>query len=938
MASRAPTSARKAGFMPESQMLINYVPGEECRVAIVEDGKLEELYVEQFARASRVGNIYVGKVVNVEPAIQAAFIDFGIGENGFLHVTDLHPRYFPGEDDDATERVGFKTPRRERPPIQAALRRGDEVIVQVLKEGVGTKGPTVTSYLSIPGRFLVMMPWMDKVGVSRKVEDEDLRKKMREILDQLELPDGFGFILRTAGMDRTKLELKRDLAYLLRLWKDMDRRLSVGGKPRLLYSESDLLVRAIRDMLTTEIDQVVIDHDSAIQRAARFMKIVAPRSATKLIHYPGSAPIFHAFGIERQISLIHAREVPLPSGGRLVIDQTEALVAIDVNSGKSRDSRDSETNAYQTNVEAVDEICRQLRLRDMGGIVINDLIDMRDAKHRKDIEKRFQDRFKRDRAKTTTSTISEFGILEMTRQRMRPSHESVHFTDCPTCRGRGMLQRPDSVAVDALRELASILDVERISKVEMVVAPRVAGELLSTKRLLLSRIEQRYGKHVDVRVSDAVSVDRVSFYAYDAEGQDIDVANLPIPRKPKDLKSYTDPEVEADWAEVEEQTTTGTTDLAEPQDIAAEQHPIDINTADLDADLAAITKPGSTPISNGGQQGQGEGGGKRRRRRRRGRGGSGRDGQQAGESHANKQDGAWDGPTAPPESTEGQNGSEGARENDQAQNGSDRTDAQPGGDGQHEHAGEGGGKRRRRRRRGRGGRGGGPDGAPQQQSAPRNDNQQQRPSQHANHSPETGGDWGDDGTPAPSQAQSAAPRSNDSGRSYERPPSEGSPAAEQFDESDEPRTSDHDGGPDDGPHDGQMTGGEGEVGEGGRRKRRRRRRRGRGGRSGDGAPADGGASSAESGSGQPNAGADGSQRPQQQPRPNQPRPNQQRSPQGRDQRGAMPPRALKPAAPVKPPVAPKPAAPAPTPAPRTLYGTVRRKLSASELNKRPKPE
>src|SRR5262245_60474335 len=228
--------------MPDSQMWINYVPGEECRVAIVEDWNLEELYVAKFSWASDVGNIYVGKVVNVEPAIQAAFVDFGVGDNGFLHVTDLHPKYFPGEDDDTTERVGFKTPRRERPPIQAALRRGDEVIVQVLKEGVGTKGPTVTSYLSIPGRFLVMMPGMDRVGVSRKVEDEEQRRQMREILDQLDLPDGFGFILRTAGFSRNKAELKRDLAYLQRLWKDIEKRWSQGGdKPRLVDSESELV-------------------------------------------------------------------------------------------------------------------------------------------------------------------------------------------------------------------------------------------------------------------------------------------------------------------------------------------------------------------------------------------------------------------------------------------------------------------------------------------------------------------------------------------------------------------------------------------------------------------------------------------------------------------------------------------------------------------------
>ncbi|MFZ4576571.1 MAG: Rne/Rng family ribonuclease, partial [Phycisphaerales bacterium] len=595
-------------------------------MAIVEDGKLEELYVERFATANRVGNIYVGRVVNVEPAIQAAFIDFGIGLNGFLHVSDLHPRYFPGEGDDTTERVGHKTPRRERPPIQHALRRGDEVIVQVLKDGVGSKGPTVTSYLSIPGRFLVMMPQMDNIGVSRKVEDDEQRRQMREILDQLDLPEGFGFILRTAGFQKTKTELKRDLSYLQRLWKDMERRLKHGGnKPRLLYSESDLLVRSLRDLLTGEIGQVIIDHETALKRASRFMKIVAPRGAAQLMHYPGRTPLFHAFGVEEQIALIHAREVPLPSGGRLVIDQTEALVAIDVNSGKSRDSRDSETNAYQTNVEAVDEICRQLRLRDMGGIVINDLIDMRRSEHRKDIESRFKERLKRDRARSTVLQISEFGILEMTRQRMRPSHESVHFADCQTCRGRGMVQKSDSVASEAVRELCMLLDVEKIQRVEMVVSPRVAGEMLSGKRQLLTRIERSYGKKVDVRVSEAVPVDRVGFYAYDDAGNDVDLTALPRPKKPKELKPWEDPDAAStDWADNSADQVNH--DEPEPVEEAVEDfalHPIEID----EGNDGPADGPGTDQEST-----DGSGRKRRRRRGRRSKGGApqGQSGPQTG--------------------------------------------------------------------------------------------------------------------------------------------------------------------------------------------------------------------------------------------------------------------------------------------------------------------
>lgn len=913
-------------LMPENQMLINYVPGEECRVAIVEDGKLEELFVERHAQASRVGNIYVGRVVNVEPAIQAAFVDFGVEDNGFLHVTDLHPRYFPGEDDDTTERVGFKTPRRERPPIQAALRRGDEVIVQVLKEGVGTKGPTVTSYLSIPGRFLVMMPGMDKVGVSRKVEDEDQRRKMREILDQLDLPEGFGFILRTAGFQRNKAELKRDLAYLQRLWKDMDRRLRVGGKPRLLYSESDLLVRSLRDMLTNDISEVIIDSEVALRRASRFMKIVAPRGTTKLLHFPGATPLFHAFGIENQISLIHAREVPLPSGGRLVIDQTEALVAIDVNSGKSRDARDAEANAYQTNLEAVDEICRQLRLRDMGGIVVNDLIDMRHASHRKEIENRFKERLKRDRAKSTVTGISEFGILEMTRQRMRPSHESTHFTDCPTCRGRGLLQRPDSVAGDALRQLAAILDLHNVHKVEMAVAPRVAGELLSTKRSLLGRIERAFGKHVDVRVSEAVAVDRVSFYAYDPAGADIDVTTIPLFKTPKNLVAWDDPAASSDWALSEDERAA----FAEPDpesdsEPESEAHPIEV---DQNPDDGA---PMPTLEGTGG-----------RRRRRRGRG-KGRDG--AGPDRPAPRPPLHQDPPAHDDigdlaAADAQAG--------MAQDGAplplgDEQGAPPR-DGNMGPNGEGGRRRRRRRGRGRGGQG--PDGLGPVQPDQRRDRAPEAPrGRFAENTPDTGGDWGDGLPPAPDAGPvpslSPPPRDLPPVGGNIAPPQSRPPAplpddaigpdemvAEDEMESDntfQPGPN----GPDSGP--GNLGQGA-EQGEGGRRRRRRRRRgRGRGGN--PGGPPDGTEAQASG----PPQGPD--QRRDQPPARQGPPRMDRGGPPRADRAPARPAPERRPAPPTPPPApaTPPPATPA-APKIRTLYGAVKRKLSASELNKRPKPE
>lgn len=602
-------------------MLINYVPGEECRIAVVEDGRLEEFHTERAGAVSFVGNIYVGRVTNVEPSIQAAFIDFGLESNGFLHVSDVHPMYFPGGD-DKTEMIGKKTPRRERPPIQACLRKGQEIVVQVLKEGINTKGPTLTSYISIPGRYLVMLPDMDRVGVSRKVEDDSLRREMRKVLDALELPEGFGFILRTAGEGRGKLELKRDLAYLTRLWKDIERRRKTGDRPRLLYAESDLLMRALRDFWTSDINEIVIDSESALNRAARFMKIVAPRSSTRLLHYDRTTPLFHAFGIEEQILRTHAREVPLPSGGSLVIDETEAMIAIDVNSGKSRSHGDAETTAFRTNVEAVDEICRQLRLRDVGGLVLCDLIDMMSRSHRRDIEAQFKERLKRDRAASKTLPISQFGIVEMTRQRQKQSLRNTHYAKCPECSGRGVLKRPDSVADDAMRDLAALLEHQKVSKVELVVSPRVAGELLSHKRQTLGRLEYTLKKHVDVRVSEDIPGDRIVFYAYDDAGADVDIERLPRPKPPTDLPDWTivTPKTDADWAVDTAQETPG-----QPPELAAPDAAVDTDSDellladdfddsdDIDAPATAAARAGA-----GADSAQPANGKRRRRRRRRG--------------------------------------------------------------------------------------------------------------------------------------------------------------------------------------------------------------------------------------------------------------------------------------------------------------------------------
>ncbi|MBT5365501.1 MAG: Rne/Rng family ribonuclease [Phycisphaerae bacterium] len=505
-------------------MIVHDDPGIETRIAILEDGRLEELYTERTRTATGVGNIYKGRVTNVESAIQAAFIEYGGAQRGFLHITDLHPRYFPGKE--TSERVGKKIPKHNRPPIQRCLKKGDEILVQVLKEGIGTKGPTLTSYLSIPGRLSVMMPFMDKVGVSKKIEDESDRKKMRKILDSLNLPSGFGFILRTAGLGKTKIDVKRDIAYLIRLWKLIEKRIDKVGAPCQLYNESDLLVRTIRDILRPSIDVIVVDSESSYERITSFLKIAAPRSSRKIIQYREASPIFHAFNIEKQIDEIHCREVELPSGGRLVIDQTEALVAIDVNSGKSRGAKNSEANAVNTNLEAADAICRHLRLRDLGGIVINDLIDMGQSSNRRKVEKRFQDNLARDRARSTVLPISRFGLMEMTRQRIRPSVLDSHYVSCSQCDGRGNIKTTEEVAADATRHCGWLLHHINVHRVELTCSASVGTFLLSNKRSELDSYEKRSKKRIVVRISEELAKDRLVYYVYDARGADIELETL----------------------------------------------------------------------------------------------------------------------------------------------------------------------------------------------------------------------------------------------------------------------------------------------------------------------------------------------------------------------------------------------------------------------------
>jgi len=497
-----PASAVKAESPPSNrEMIINVSVGEECRVAILHEGRLEELHLERQSAESHVGNIYKGRVTNVEPSIQAAFVDFGLAKNGFLHISDVQPKYFP-EGKNEPENVGKKVPRRDRPPIHKCFRRGQEVIVQITKEGVGTKGPTLTTYLSIPGRYLVMMPGMNRLGVSRKIEDDEARRKMRGVLGELLLPEEMGFILRTAGLDQTKRELQRDLNYLKRLWKIVETRVRQTRAPAELYQESDLVIRTIRDLYTTDFDRIIIDHEPTADKAREFMRIAMPRAHNVIERYTGNDPIFHKYGIEAEIERINSHHVPLSSGGSIVIESTEAMVAIDVNSGKFRAIDDAEETAYQINIEAAKEIARQLRLRDLGGLVVCDFIDMRLDRNKRAVERTLRDELKKHKERARILRMSQFGLIEMTRQRQRPSIKRSIYADCPHCHGSGVVKTLETMVLEIIRVLQLATHRPDTAKVTLTVSPGVALAVLNQRRAVLHRLEQETGATIAVK-SDA---------------------------------------------------------------------------------------------------------------------------------------------------------------------------------------------------------------------------------------------------------------------------------------------------------------------------------------------------------------------------------------------------------------------------------------------------
>lgn len=470
----------------KKKMLINVADEEESRVAIIEDGLLEEFTIETTSKEQNKGNIYNGIIVKVEPSLQAAFVDYGGRRHGFLPMGEIHSKWYHTEvrPDERGER---------RPRIQDILKRNQKVVIQVTKEELGTKGASLSTYISLPGRYLVLMPESETAGgISRKIEDEEERKKLKEIVAQLEPPPDMGIIVRTAGLNRNKAELQRDMVYLQRLWASITDKSQQSPSPALIYQEHDLVIRSIRDYFTPDIQEVLIDNRDVYRQARDFFQAVMPRYQGRVKLYRDKKPLFAKYQVEEQLEAIYTHKVELKSGGSIVIDPTEALVSIDVNSGRATREKSIEDTAFKTNMEAAQEIARQLRLRDLGGLIVIDFIDMRNPKHIQEIEKTLRLAVKRDKARIQVSRISQFGLLELSRQRLKPTILEGNYLKCPHCDGSGLVKSTVSLALLVLRRIRTEASKETLAAVRALLPMDVAHYLLNQKRKEISTLEEEY--------------------------------------------------------------------------------------------------------------------------------------------------------------------------------------------------------------------------------------------------------------------------------------------------------------------------------------------------------------------------------------------------------------------------------------------------------------
>jgi len=551
-------------------MLVNVTHVEESRVAIVDDGVLSGYEVETINRAQLKGNIYNAVVENVHPSLEAAFVWLTPEQKGFLPLDEVNFNLLPARGE---ARRGGK--------IGQHLHDGQKIMAQVVREPFAGKPPTISTYFSLPGRFLVLMPGVDSSGVSRKIEDAEQREQLRRIVQELEAPEGFGVIVRTAGLGQTKQELQRDLKYLLRLWQAIQRASRESEFPGLVYREADLVIRTIRDHLTPDIGEVWIDSEETYERALAFVRDVMPARAKTLRLYSGDRLLFSKYNLEEQIEKIYQRRVGLPSGGEIVIDGTEALTAIDVNSARTKRQGDAEEAILQTNIEAAAEIARQVRLRDLGGLIVVDFIDMAHARNNKKVEEAMRAALRGDKAKCDVTRISKLGLLELSRQRLRSAKAASMYVACPTCEGYGLIKTLEAAALAALRKLQTRAIRGDFGRVRVGLPVEVATWMLNHKRDDLVQIERRHNLRIDIEPSTQLLRHEVEIETLPRERGSEPPARVvgdravALPPSPQELQRAAEPPVA-------------------PGPIAA---------------VAAEPQPGAA-----------ESGGRRRRRRRRGRG------------------------------------------------------------------------------------------------------------------------------------------------------------------------------------------------------------------------------------------------------------------------------------------------------------------------------
>lgn len=480
------------------KLLINAEEPEECRLALLEDGRLESIHVSTIARMQTKNNIYKARIVAIEPSLQAAFVEYGREKNGFLPFSEIHPEYYKQELSEEIRQY-VENHQWKKLSITDVIEKGQEVLAQVVKEEVGKKGANMTTYLSIPGRCVVLMPGSDSSGISRKISGEEKRSELRDVMNSMEMPEGIGWIVRTASVDITKTALSRDVENLLKVWSDIKQRGQEMSGVGLVYEDHQSIQRFLREHFDPSIEEILVDDKEAMEQVKAFIDTLpSAQRGVKVRLHQGARPIFNHFSVEDQIESIYQPRVNLPSGGSIVIDPTEALVAIDVNSGSTSKGKNFDASIFQANMEAAAELARQLRLRDLGGLIVVDFIDMRNKKHIQAVERQVRQAMKKDKAKVDFTRISKFGLMQISRQKLGAPIEAGNYRRCEHCQGRGIVRSVETLSLFYLRRIQTGASRKNVMRIECHFPLDVASYLQNYKRTELGDMENRY--HVEILI------------------------------------------------------------------------------------------------------------------------------------------------------------------------------------------------------------------------------------------------------------------------------------------------------------------------------------------------------------------------------------------------------------------------------------------------------